>query len=385
MTSVPVLAAALIATSTAGAAVTSATRGAATSTVAPSAPSSAEAPPTATTPTATTLRVGILPPTGTASARLQKVAEGAMARAINDLEGLEAVALSSLSELFGADAAAALSGCADDPCRARETMSRVPVDRLVGIDVSRGDVIELRVRLIDPRRPETPMVRVSRTTSADDFRAAVAQTVAELFTEAAARSFATLILTGGREGAQVSIDGVPQGVMGDVSSASSDDPSRMLIATGTQAVLKLKPGSYRVAVTYPGHFPFFSEVRIAPGPPTTVQVDLRKNRSIGPWLLGGSGLVLIGAAGLVGLNAQNTASDWEDACSDTGCAPGFTRQRFENEQTQVDNGRTISNVLLITGGVAIASAVLWYLFDPGVDPTSDDASLPIDDREAASW
>lgn len=307
-------------------------------------------------------RVGILPVTGTAALAERRAAEATTVETIQALEGLSPVAFSSLGAVFGPRAQAALQACADDACRAREATSRIGVDRLVVIELDGREALRLRLRLIDPARPEVPVARVSKDTASGPLPGAVATAVVELFPEAAGRSLGQVVLSGGRSGAAVKVDGQTETEM---------RPS--LVSSEPSATLRLRPGLHRIEVTYPGHFPFRTRVEVRIGPVARVAVELRKNRSVGPWILGGAGLALIGAAGLVGLNVQNTADEWSDACAGASCAPGFTRLRYEEDQTRVDTGRVVANSLLIGGGAAVVAALLWYLLDPGTDPAGEAA------------
>ena len=303
------------------------------------------------------IRVGVLPVSGSAPIDTRRAAEEVLTTAIDRLDGLEPVAFSALGAVFSPSAQAALQSCRDDPCLAREAVKLIAVQQIVVAVVDREDGLRIRLRRVDPARPEVPVARVTQRTDAASLNSAVATATAELFPEAARRSLGILVVTGAREGAQVRVDGVDQARMAGT-----------MVSSAPQATLRLPPGGHRIEVTYPGHMPFETDVEVVIGPPTTLEVELDKNRSIGPWLLGGGGIVLAGTAGLVGLTAQNTANDWSDACTDGACQPGFTRRRYEQDRNQVNNGRNVANGLLITGGVAVVGALLWYLLDPGSDP-----------------
>ena len=302
-------------------------------------------------------RVGVLPVTGSAPVADRARAERAMVEAVEGLNGLSPVAFSSMGAVFGPRAQAALQACTDDACLAAEATALVKVDRLVAGELDAADGLRLRVRLIDPENAAVPVARVSKDVTAANLQPMVAEAVAELFPEQARTSMGIVVLTGGREGAKVAVDGRPVAEM--TGSIVSSEP---------QASLRMAAGRHRIRVTYPGHAPFSKDINVTIGPPVSVEVELDKNRSSGPWILGGAGAALIGAAGLVGLRAQITADEWSDACSSTGCRPGFTRARFETEMSEVDNGRIVANALLIGGGAAIVGALLWYIFDPGSDP-----------------
>jgi hypothetical protein len=94
---------------------------------------------------------------------------------------------------------------------------------------------------------------------------------------------------------------------------------------------------------------------IAPAPKPVVEVARRPSR-LGPILVGGTGIVLAGVGGvLVGLSLDK-ASQLRADCG-TMCPPS----RWESYRTM----QTAGDVMLVAGGAAVASAVVWWMLQPG--------------------
>lgn len=94
---------------------------------------------------------------------------------------------------------------------------------------------------------------------------------------------------------------------------------------------------------------------IAPAPKPVAPVARPPSR-LGPILVGGTGIVLAGVGGvLVGLSLDK-ASQLRADCGTT-CAPS----RWESYRTM----QTAGDVMLVAGGAAVASAVVWWMLQPG--------------------
>jgi hypothetical protein len=125
-------------------------------------------------------------------------------------------------------------------------------------------------------------------------------------------------------------------------------------------------------VSAPGHYPATERADVLAGQRTRIEVDLVKNRSLGPFILAGVGAGTGALAIILGAIAGNRASDWRDACPPmSACAPGYTRERYLSDQDLIDRNRTVSNALYGVTGAILAGAVLWFFFDPGSDPEVD--------------
>ena len=315
--------------------------------------------------------VGVVPLRGSAPDEDRERASRVILDALSGMPGLRVLSLAKLGELLGPDEAARLEACADDRCLV-EVASRVRLDRLVAgqLDAD-GPRLELRVRLLDTATAAAgrTLVRVTRQVGPGEGGLVQAATsvAAELFPKEALAGFGTLLLRGGIAGAEVRVDGVLQGQL--EQAPTTGEPG---------AVLTVPPGVRQVTVTAPGHVPFDTTTEVLVGQRARVDVRLSKNRSAGPLLLGGAGVLAVGAAAALGVVAQARVEDWQEACPPgMPCSPGFTRARFEDDRAAVDRARIGSNVLWGAAGAALVGALVWYLFDPGRDPEPPPSLLPV--------
>lgn len=312
----------------------------------------------ASAPPAEVLEVAVLPARGTATEAAKLEVTRALSAALSAYDGLAVVSLESVDSLLGPDAARVIGACEDDACLVRET-ARIRSDLLVAstVDAGAGSRVILRVRSVDTSSAaHGPLVRVSREIPDVEARGALALAAAEvaeeLFPEQAARSFGAVALTGAPAGAEVFVDG-------------RRAPHLAPIEAGL--TLRLTPGAHRLDVVAPGHRGFGRDVSVRAGQTTPIEVTMEKNRSSTPWLLGGVGVVAGGVALGLGALAEGTAGDWDGACTTGRCAPGFTRERYDDDRATVDRLRVSANGLLVVSAVAVVAGVVWFLLDPGVD------------------
>lgn len=268
--------------------------------------------------------------------------------ALRGFESLRVVALADPAAVLGPKAAVGLRGCADDPCRVA-ALSALGVDRLVVGEAS-GD--SLRLRLVDSSTPAaSPLVRVTQLLRGDgpgDLRAVAILAVRELFPKLAGQGAGTLMITADTEGATAWLDGEPVGVL-------------------PVGPVKVSPGQHTVRITAPGHHPFLQTITIELGRAATLSASLSKNRSVVPLVLLGSAVGAAAAGLVVGVIAQSTVNGWDAACDGTRCDPGFTKARFDDDQSAVQIQMGVSNGLFaVSIGLGVA-ALVTFLTDPGID------------------
>lgn len=84
-----------------------------------------------------------------------------------------------------------------------------------------------------------------------------------------------------------------------------------------------------------------------------------KKRAVGAVILGSTGAALLVAGAVTGGVAMAKASDLESSCPNKTCPPDM---RDTKHQTKLLANTT--DVLLATGGVALAAGIVWYVFFP---------------------
>lgn len=287
------------------------------------------------------VKVAVLPVRGAAEAVLP--VGQAIADALRALPNLSVVALLDVRGTFGLDAAAALAACADDACALRVARQLSGgLDLAVMGELSANARLELR--LVDSST--LAIVRVSRDLDKNAQPKGAARAALELFPERQAEARGKLSLRCEVGGAIVELDGV----------ALETCPITVAVP----------PGDHRIRATAPGRHRFEATVDVEPGAELSLEVELPKNRSWVPLLLA---LGAAGSAGLgtgFGLAANGLAADWSSGCPGVaGCAPGFTRVRYDGDERSMDIRRGTSvGLFTLAGGLAIA-AVITYVTDPG--------------------
>ncbi|MEQ9502038.1 MAG: PEGA domain-containing protein [Deltaproteobacteria bacterium] len=309
---------------------------------------------------APSLGVGVVPIRGDAAGTSRRAATIALEEALGDLPDLEVVSLSNLGELLGEDAARRLEACTDDAC-IRSATAKVKTDRLVVGTLDLEEQLVLRVRLIDTATSATgSRVRVSREIppGGRGIAQAVSAVVADLFPERFARAKGLLVVSANLAGANVFVDGQLAG-----TTAANE--------SGFMTVVRVKPGKRQIVVEARGHSPASATAEVLLGQRTAVAVELEKNRSVRPLILGGIGLAAVATGVIVGVTTKNTVDGWDAACGGGPCDEGFTRERYARDESAVGRGTLVTNGLLVAGAAAVIGAVVWYVLDPGEDLVVD--------------
>lgn len=309
---------------------------------------------------APTVGVGVVPIRGDAAGTSRRAATIALEEALGDLPDLEVVSLSNLGELLGEDAARRLEACTDDACL-RSATAKVKTDRLVVGTLDLEEQLVLRVRLIDTATSATgSRVRVSREIppGGRGIAQAVSAVVADLFPERFARAKGLLAVSANLAGANVFVDGQLAG-----TTAANE--------SGFMTVVRVKPGERQIVVEARGHSPASATAEVLLGQRTAVAVELEKNRSVRPLILGGIGLAAVATGVIVGVTTKNTVDGWDAACGGGPCDEGFTRERYARDESAVGRGTLVTNGLLVAGAAAVIGAVVWYVLDPGEDLVVD--------------
>jgi hypothetical protein len=225
-------------------------------------------------------------------------------------------------------------------------------------DLEAGRMV-VRLRLIDTSTSSfgKTLVRVIREVPRDagqgGFTGAISSAAAELLPELAQKSFGMLLLRNGRNGAVIFVDG-----------ALTDEFRE---STKGESLLRVRAGSHALKVTASGHQPFERTVDIDVGQRSEVEVDLVKNHSPTPLILGGIGAAAAIAGSALVLSGHGIVTGWNDACHGDHCAPGYTRARYLGDSQSLDRDRLSSGGLFVLAGVAVVGGLIWYLLDPGID------------------
>lgn len=300
-------------------------------------------------------RVGVLPLGGDAPGPERAAAQAELRTALRGLPGVELVELEGAAALLPPGQLEALNACADDACR-KAALSTIRTDRLLFGELDRqGDRRVLRLRLLDgdPGASDEPKVRLSRELGSQAAGDLYSEVVAELFPDEIKAAFATLVIQGGAPETLVAVDGKLAGGL---------DGGR------AELVQRLTPGRHHLEARAPGHRPLVQDLELTVGQRRVLSLSLEKNRSVGPYVLAGVGVLAAGVATGLGLAVTGRVNDWEAACpANQNCAIGFDRSRYDEDQAFVDQGRFSTNALWAVAGAALTGAVVWYLFDPGVD------------------
>lgn len=301
---------------------------------------------------------GVVPVSGSASAKLRVRATQTIETSLKGLPGIQVVSFTGAAGLLGSDKTAKISTCIDDPC-IREATKLVNTDVLIVPELDLEDSLVLRIRLLDTATTAPPRVRVTKNVTGGEtgLGQAISAAITELFPERAKSALGTLEIVADYEGALVFVDGD--------EVARLDEPP---IDGPRRAVLRVQPGTRRIEVRAEGHFPYETEAEVIVGQLSTIEVSLEKNRSNGPVLLAGAGVVAGISAMVFGLSAQTTADQWAENCTFTQCAEGFTRMRYEADEKAVPRFRVLANTMLVVSAATLVGALVWYVLDPGQTP-----------------
>lgn len=274
-----------------------------------------------------------------------------LADMISHVDGVRAVSLIDVDRVLGAEAAKKIAACTEDQCVVA-AIRPVHADGILLGSVDAEDArTVLRMRLIVSST--TAALAPARTThdlESTGLAAAIGDALGELLPVQAAKSFGLLELAGAPPDAELALDGVVYGVLASATTT-----------------LRVRAGQHRIAVRAPGHDPYATNAEVKLGQKTSVELKLSKRRSNSPYIVGGVGVTAAVAGVILGAIASSTASSWKDACAGGHCTPGFTKQEYDNDRSNVDRFRVSANALYVISGAAIAGAVIWYALDPGVD------------------
>ena len=96
-----------------------------------------------------------------------------------------------------------------------------------------------------------------------------------------------------------------------------------------------------------------------PKPQVTTQAPAsHPPASIGPWIVAGSGLAVVGMAVVFGVLRSGAETDRDAACSHAGCLPVAL-----DHQDRFTTYTTLTNVSLGVGFAAIAGGATWFVLD----------------------
>lgn len=306
------------------------------------------------------LAVGVVPIRGEASGTKRREVTQAIEQALGDLPDLSVVSLENLGAVLGEDAANRLEACHDDPC-VRAATREVRTDRLVVGELDLEEKLVLRIRLLDTATTSPARVRITRDVPPGPrgLAQAASAIVSDLFPERAKAARGLLAVAANVDEANVYVDGTLVGT----TSGGPDGVYRALV--------RVPAGKRAVTVEARGHFATTTSAEVLLGERTDVAVELDKNRSSSPLILGGVGLAALAIGTIVGVTTKSTVDGWSSACAGARCDEGFTRARYATDESAVSRGAVVTNGLLIAGSAAVIGAFVWYLLDPGEDVVVD--------------
>ncbi|NVB81495.1 MAG: PEGA domain-containing protein [Kofleriaceae bacterium] len=152
------------------------------------------------------------------------------------------------------------------------------------------------------------------------------------------------------------------------------------VATAPSAALEVTPGKHFVTVLHRGREPFGKELAVVRGEEMTLAAPLAKTsrRRAVPWVLGGAGVLLAGAAatGLVAVSRDGSAADLRDQIQMGNRPPGDADQ-YDRLVRSRDRFVTYTWIL---GGAALATGAVGgflFYFDT---PTADSATVGVTGR-----
>lgn len=288
---------------------------------------------------------------GSAPAPARLRAHGLLVDALRGVGGLQVVAIADPGAMLGPEAAAALAACTDDRCRvavlgpvARGTVVLGSLETVSPSSSTRDGVARLDLRVATATAGTT--VRVSRDLRGPldgALRGVLIEVVGTLFPGRPVQPTSKLTVRTDVDGAAVTLDGQPLGLT-------------------PLPPIDARIGTREVAVSLPDGRRAVTRVELLLGSPATVELTLTERTMI-PWILAGSAVLLAGGGFALGAVADGTASDWSAACpGGGGCATGFTRERYDSDSDSVAVQGTLATGLLIGAGAALVSAaVVWIL------------------------
>ena len=195
----------------------------------------------------------------------------------------------------------------------------------------------------------------------------------ELWSDAARERIASL----SQRVPQLSVRGAPAGARVAIDGEVLDP------AQG--GALRINPGRHRVEVSAPGKRTFTRDLDVAsgqrlaidvpeldadPGAPVTQRPSSEAlphdgvATSNGPWpyVLGGTGVALLGTSLITGLMASSKAGELEDSCDGRNCAPALESTR-DSAQTLA----LMTDIFWITGAITAGVGVTLFVLDQSDD------------------
>ncbi len=133
---------------------------------------------------------------------------------------------------------------------------------------------------------------------------------------------------------------------------------------------RLKPATYHVTATHPGHLPAELEVRVTAGKDATLELKLVPEAppepaappppppapptNPWPWVVVGAGVVALAGGGVATVSAMDARDEAE------GLAPGSERN---DAVSSFELGRSLSYSAYGAGAAAVVGGVVWWLLD----------------------
>ena len=146
---------------------------------------------------------------------------------------------------------------------------------------------------------------------------------------------------------------------------------------GTDLVLRLRPGRHTLVVKTGAVESAPFEATLEPGSEITFTPQEQQaprrgdggapggpagSRSIaGPLIVGGIGVLALGAGVVTGLVARGKTNDIEKRCPNDTCPGDFD---LAQARTSAKTFGTVADVSFIGGGVLVGGAIIWYLLTP---------------------
>jgi hypothetical protein len=138
-------------------------------------------------------------------------------------------------------------------------------------------------------------------------------------------------------------------------------------------VSELPVGSHRLELTAPGLDPFAETIDVRPSSQTWVTVTMAPERDVthsaGTWLLGGTGVAALAAAGVVGALAWRNDQDLDEA---RRAGDVLEEIDLQDRQRRLN---VATDALWIGGALAVVTALVLYLIEDAAEPPRSTATL----------
>ncbi|MEO7096257.1 MAG: hypothetical protein ABI175_23560 [Polyangiales bacterium] len=180
------------------------------------------------------------------------------------------------------------------------------------------------------------------------------------------------MLTSASWGIPIPVDGGPHAVVASASGKKDQTFDVVVKAKGDKvevAIPALADAPKADVVDTPATTTTTSAGSSTEVPPSPVEAR-KGGAGVGPYILGGAGIVALGIGGYFGVKAIGASSDAKSQCAGGLC--DSTASLDKNDEAK--SSARVANVAIGVGVLAVSGAVLWWVLSPSEAPSSDSAS-----------